>query len=235
MEKISIYALALSVCLFSSHSWGWNDQNISKLNNAPYSCDQIVKKSTFKVCYNYKLKAPLWTKHTVSKADLNKEAYSRDNIRFYSERAIPKKYRSKYSDLTHSGYDRGHMVNNRDMAFNRKFQKETFSMANIAPQTKELNRGIFRYAENLTRKLSKRHKKSLIFTGNIFERINPKRIGAGQIAVPSHSWKVIYFPEINESLAFLFPNVKKDLGKKPSKYRVSVSEIEKRIGFKFKF
>lgn len=49
----------------------------------------------------------------------------------------------------HSGFDRGHMAPNHAIAsrFGESAQEESFLMTNIAPQTPELNRGIWREIE----------------------------------------------------------------------------------------
>jgi endonuclease G len=110
--------------------------------------------------------------------------------------------------------------------------KDSFSLANITAQTPETNRGIYKYTEILTRKLASKAGKANLVAGAVFDRINPKRVGPGRIAVPSHLYRVVYSGN-SEKYAFLIPNVRENLGKKPSKYRVSIEELEKLTGFKF--
>jgi len=59
-----------------------------------------------------------------------------------------------HNDYTHSGYDRGHMAPNAD--FNDTYENAlmTFFIANIWPQTPELNRVTWLRTENETRRLA---------------------------------------------------------------------------------
>ena len=60
-----------------------------------------------------------------------------------------------HSDYSNSGYDRGHMAPNAD--FNNTLENAllTFFIANIWPQTPEVNRGTWLKAENETRELAR--------------------------------------------------------------------------------
>lgn len=60
----------------------------------------------------------------------------------------------RHSDYNNSGYDRGHMAPNAD--FNDTYENAllTFFIANIWPQTPEVNRVVWLRAENETRRLA---------------------------------------------------------------------------------
>ena len=59
-----------------------------------------------------------------------------------------------HGDYTNSGYDRGHMAPNAD--FNDTYENAllTFFIANVWPQTPEVNRVVWLQAENETRRLA---------------------------------------------------------------------------------
>jgi DNA/RNA endonuclease G (NUC1) len=61
---------------------------------------------------------------------------------FHAEPMLPKEERAELADYEHTGFDRGHMAPSGDMP-SLEAQQESFSLANIAPQTPELNRGIW--------------------------------------------------------------------------------------------
>jgi DNA/RNA endonuclease G (NUC1) len=63
----------------------------------------------------------------------------------------------RHSDFTNSGYDRGHMAPNAD--FNDTYENAllTFFIANIWPQTPNVNRVTWLRTENETRKLASEH------------------------------------------------------------------------------
>jgi len=62
-----------------------------------------------------------------------------------------------HSDYTYSGYDRGHMAPNAD--FNDTYQNAlaTFFIANIWPQTPDVNRVLWLRTENETRRLASQY------------------------------------------------------------------------------
>ena len=200
---------------------------------AQYQCDQMVSKQGYQACYNYGLKATLWTKHSLNAKDLKKDGFSRKGLRFYEETSIPRKYRASLADYRRSGYDRSHLVSNDDMNHSRKLQKETFSLVCQSPHHPNVNRVSLLAVEKIIRRLTKSNGVSHVWSGNIYARINPKRIGPGRIAVPESTYKVVFFPSTNKTLAFLIPNIKQKQSKKASDFRVDVALIEKKTGLKF--
>lgn len=206
----------------------------STVYSAPYQCDQIIHKTGFDICYNFKLKAALWSKATLTASNLKKERFSRKGIRFFEEKSLPSGKRASLSMYRNSGYDRGHKISNADQSFSRKNQIETFSLANITPQVPSLNRGLYSKAEKATRRLIIRsNDRGLIVAGAIYDRINPKRLRHGGVAIPKEIYRIVKIRNGN-TYAYLFPNQKEfSYGKNLKKYRVKVSEIEKKTGFKF--
>jgi DNA/RNA endonuclease G (NUC1) len=77
-----------------------------------------------------------------------------------------------HNDYTHSGYDRGHMAPNAD--FNDTYENAalTFFIANIWPQTPELNRVKWLRTENETRRLASQYSavKVLIIVDEFLEK-----------------------------------------------------------------
>jgi len=77
-----------------------------------------------------------------------------------------------HNDYTRSGYDRGHMAPNAD--FNDTYENAsfTFFIANIWPQTPELNRVTWLKTENETRKLASQYQsvKVVIIVDEFTER-----------------------------------------------------------------
>lgn len=209
---------------------------VSITAQAQYKCDQMIQKTGFEICYNYQLKAPLWSKMVLTKAHINSKVASRKGKRFYEEKSIPRKYRATLADFktknTPKPFDRGHTISAADVTYNSRAMKDSFSLANITAQTPESNRGIYKYTEILTRKLASRAGKANLVAGAVFDQINPKRVGPGRIAVPTYLYRVVYSGN-SEKYAFLIPNIRKNLGKKPSKYRVSIQKLEKLTGFRF--
>ncbi len=89
------------------------------------------------------------------------------------------------ADYTGSHYDKGHLANSGDFAFDCEKDELTFRYYNCLPQTANLNRGIWKTNETLVRKWSQTEKLYII-CGGFFG--NTK---IGKIAVPSYCWKVV--------------------------------------------
>jgi len=93
-----------------------------------------------------------------------------------------------HSDFTYSGYDRGHMAPNAD--FNDTYENAlmTFFIANIWPQTPNVNRSAWLRTENETRRLASKYLfiKVLIIVDEFSERM------VGNILVPLCFKKRVY-------------------------------------------
>jgi len=102
-----------------------------------------------------------------------------------------------HRDYTNSGYDRGHMAPNAD--FNDTYENAlmTFFIANIWPQTPDVNRIQWLKTENETRKLASQY--SFVMVVIIVDEFSEEKVG--NIQVPScfkrrvydlHSGELIY-------------------------------------------
>ena len=133
------------------------------------------------------------------------------------------------ADYVGSGYDRGHMspaASNQCQTAG--VQIESFYMSNMAAQTHRLNAGDWKSLETLTRDVALISDSVHVWAGNVGEL---KKIG--KISVPTQCWKVFYVVKNKEWFAFLFEN---NLSKPDgiNNNKVTVSDIEKLTGFKFK-
>lgn len=72
------------------------------------------------------------------------------------------------SDYAKSGYDRGHLANAEDFAYDCKLDELTFRYYNCLPQSKNLNRGIWKQKEEETRHLSQKDTITVICFGRDF-------------------------------------------------------------------
>ena len=89
------------------------------------------------------------------------------------------------NDYKGSHYDKGHLANAEDFAYDCTKDEQTFRYYNCLPQTSNLNRGIWKVEETLIRKWSQTDSLYII-CGGVFgtEKI-------GHIAVPTYCWKVV--------------------------------------------
>lgn len=142
---------------------------------------------------------------------------------------------AEHSDYSNSGFDRGHMAPNYAIGrcYGPTAQMETFFMTNIAPQTPELGRGIWKRLElHLANEVSKKYGKVLVFVGPIFgsdiRKLNSK------VAIPEAFYTVVMVKtRASEAYAigFIIPqNPKED---SIWRYCVPIDEIEAKTGINF--
>jgi endonuclease G len=168
-------------------------------------------------------RTPLWSAEHLTPQRL-KQARSLDRKNtFHEESRIPDRYRSHLSDYAHSGYDRGHMAPNGDMA-TRQQQQDSFSLANMVPQSPKNNQEVWRNLEEATRALVTRQKQdAYVITGPAFLKSELQQVG--RVLVPTHVYKVVYFPKLNIAGAYFAPN--NESGEVDV---VSIQELEETIG-----
>jgi endonuclease G len=98
-------------------------------------------------------------------------AAARDTAResqFYPEPLLPSVDQAQFEDYRRSGFDRGHMTPSGDMP-DPQAQQQSFSLADLVPQTQELNRGVWAGIETAVRDLAAREGEVYVVTGPAFK------------------------------------------------------------------
>jgi len=134
-------------------------------------------------------------------------------------------------DYVGSGTDRGHnMPAAENQCQGMDVLLECFYMSNMTPQYHSLNAGDWKSVEVLERDLAKANDSVHVWCGSVGVA---KTIGVHKVAVPTQCWKVIYIVKTKEYLAYIFNNTTdKPIG--VNSHKVSVIDVEKLSGFKFK-
>lgn len=158
----------------------------------------------FAVMYSGVSRTPLWSAEYLTRERLNQAKLIDRNDSFHEESRLPNSMRAKLSDYSGSGYDRGHLAPNGDMA-NRSQQYDSFSLANIAPQSPRNNRYIWRNIESATRYLTQQYGEVYTVTGVAFADKKLKKL-EDRVLVPSHFFKAVYIPAINQAGVYYAPN-----------------------------
>lgn len=146
--------------------------------------------STYHVTYDYSLGIPVYISYDVSSRDLG-PVKRKSSWSFRQDTRLPKP-RVKSSDYTNSGYQRGHMCPAASRSASVKAMKETFSMANVAPQVPTLNVGAWLKMENRERDLCKSMHRVHVRIAPVFTHEVTAKIARGRVAVPHGFIKVIY-------------------------------------------
>ncbi len=182
--------------------------------------DTVLDKEVYKAYFNMKLREPLYVTYTLFKGggDCDRKTEGFDfKVDEFTKSATD-------DDYGHSGYDKGHLANAEDFAFNCNKEEATFKYYNCVPQTVKMNRGIWKTWETNIRKLSET-KKLLIVAGSIFGK---KTIGPNKIGVPSHCFKIVINPSTKQILhCLVFPN------NQSNTYQiVTFTELKQRLGYR---
>lgn len=190
------------------------------LNNTVELCFQ-----EFAVLHSGISKTPLWSAEKLT-AQRIKQAYSveRDDV-FHEETRLPSSDRSELSDYSRSGFDRGHMSPAADMA-TVSGQNESFSLANMIPQSPALNRGLWAKMEGVARSLALQYGDVFVVTGPAFTGSTIQRLH-GRVMVPTYVFKAVYIPSVNQAGVWWAANSTD--GK--TYEDISLAELEKRTGF----
>ena len=146
------------------------------------NCNQIVDKQVYTICYDYKAKGAKYVAYTLDGSKVN-AVNIKKRFSFYSEKILPKQYRSRSKDYSHSGYDRGHLANDASFDWSKKSVRKTYSMANIVPQAPNVNRRTWIKAEKLERKVASKLGTANVINGVIYSsrpngvRVYKKELG----------------------------------------------------------
>ncbi|HCT73140.1 MULTISPECIES: DNA/RNA non-specific endonuclease [Psychrobacter] len=177
----------------------------------------------FAVMYSGVSRTPLWSAEYLDRKRLQQAKEIDREDSFHEESRLPKSVRASLSDYSGSGYDRGHLAPNANMA-NRSQQYDSFSLANIAPQSPRNNRYIWRNIESATRYLTQQYGEVYSITGVAFTGKKTKQL-ANRVLVPSHFFKAVYIPAINQAGVYYAPNDESERIEV-----ISVDELSTKIG-----
>ncbi|MBF0659333.1 DNA/RNA non-specific endonuclease [Psychrobacter sp. NG25] len=173
-------------------------------NDKLSSKTQALCMDGFAVMYSGVSRTPLWSAEHLDRKRLQQAKEIDREDSFHEESKLPDSARASLSDYSGSGYDRGHLAPNADMA-NRSQQYDSFSLANIAPQSPRNNRYIWRNIESATRYLTQQYGEIYTITGVSFTNKKTKQL-ADRVLVPSHFFKAVYIPATNQAGVYYAPN-----------------------------
>lgn len=159
--------------------------------------DTLISNKAYKSYYSKRYKAPVAVSFMLYKAG---GECSRDGMDFKNDiKGLPTAYNSDYKG---SGYDKGHMANAEDFAFDCVLEEMTFRFYNCAPQTPELNRGPWAKMEAVIRIASQDDSLRVV----CYNEFASKRMK--NVYVPSKCYKFVYSIKQKKIIyAFYYTNV----------------------------
>lgn len=220
IKPLILFAALSCTCAFGATLPNYTCTN--KYDYIPsYHHTLVCRKGIF-LSYNQEYKIPDWAISVITPITSNTCSVSRGS--FYADPDIST---AKPTDYTNSGYDRGHLSPNDDNTWSYEAERNSFSMANIAPQRPSFNRGPWKQIETYLRKISISNNYTFeIITGTIIPQ-TPVRLGNSGPAIPTHFWKIAYNLTTSETIAFLGNQDSSDLN--VASYIVPIDQIEQLI------
>lgn len=223
LTGISLYRLSGQVItkliivmslMFSISAWATDfkdcGQNFYQAQAPDYLDQKILNKSVplcfngFATLYSGLSRTPLWSAEHLTRERLYQAEELPREDSFHSESRLPSAMRAQLSDYKGSGYDRGHLAPNGDMA-NINQQYDSFSLANIIPQSPENNRYLWRNIESVTRYLTKKHGEAYVITGVVFSGKKLTQLN-NRVLIPTHIFKAVYIPATGQAGVYYAPN-----------------------------
>jgi endonuclease G len=182
----------------------------------------------FAVMYSGTSKTPVYVAERLNRAQLIDAKDEERTNRFYEEARLPSADRSHLNDYKGSGFDRGHMAPAADMP-TAQAMAQSFSLANMVPQAPVNNRKSWAGIEKATRKYAMRADGDVyVISGPVFDA-HPSTIGAGNVAVPTHLFKLVYDASSHRAWAHWIDNTDEARAGKP----ISYAELVQRTGIQF--
>ncbi|WP_181368944.1 DNA/RNA non-specific endonuclease [Flavobacterium pallidum] len=186
--------------------------------SAQLKTDTIVNTGVYKSYFCYAIKEPLYVTYTLYKGG---GSCDREQESFHFKKCGIKTASDK--DYSGSGYDKGHLVNAEDFAYDCTMEETTFCYYNCLPQTIALNRGIWKTWEEKIRDSSQK-RRLFIIAGGIY---SDKTIGSNNIGVPDFCYKVVLDAKTSEVLwCLLFPN---DESKRAT--AITLEALKRKLGY----
>lgn len=181
----------------------------------------------FAVLHNGSTKTPVYVAQRMNRA-LVEDADEKRTNRFYADARLPRAERSELEDYKRSGYSRGHMAPAGDMP-TAQAMAQSFSLANMVPQSIEQNSGPWARIEKDTRRYAHRAQGDVfVITGPVFQGEDAV-IGPNHVRVPSHLFKLVYDAQTQRAWVHWQANADNATVTRP----ISYQELVRRTGIEF--
>lgn len=193
----------------------------------------FLKKKNYYLTYDGRTKNPIWVLENIFK-----DKSEKFSINTNSNFPIPQNMQNSLSDYQNSGFEVGNLLTS--------LGDTTFYVPATSPQVSQLNQGYWKKLEQYVQALPELHQISRIITitGPLYlpyQDTDDKRyvkyqvIGKDNIAVPTHFFKIIYFPPKSSSQpeVYLIPNEPINADSALENFKISFEKLEEISGISF--
>ena len=109
---------------------------------------QVIEHVGYTVSYNEQRRNPNWVAYELTSEEV--DGTEPRGSKFIPDPDVVGR-QAVDADYKHSGWDRGHLAPAADMKWSEQAMDESFYLSNISPQNGNLNRGVWKSIEELTR------------------------------------------------------------------------------------
>ena len=191
---------------------------------------QVIEHVGYTVSYNEQRRNPNWVAYELTGEEI--DGTEPRGSKFIPDPEVIGR-QAVDDDYKRSGWDRGHLAPAADMKWSEQAMDESFYLSNISPQNGNLNRGVWKSIEELTRDNAHRYGEILVVTGPVFtSKKGLGMIGDNRVLIPNAFYKVLLaYDNGYTGIGFYCENV---AGKKKlNTYARTIDEIEEITGIDF--
>lgn len=199
----------VTVMLMATTVWAADCKQQYWQGQAPVITNPALKQKARELCFSGFVvmhsgvtRTPIWVGEYLTANRLKKARGLDRQDNFHEEERLPENERATLADYRGSGYDRGHMAPNGDMA-TRQQQSDSFSLANMVPQSPTNNREVWRNLEEATRALVMQEGEAYVLTGPAFLSQKLKKSDRCMCRPMSTKWCI--FPSVKQRAPTLPP------------------------------
>jgi endonuclease G len=228
-QNEAITANGDTVVLYENGKWELKHPDYTNLELPSSSDSQVIRHQAYSLLYSEEHEQAIWVAYKLKEDQLIKKADRKDNFR--PDPSIPTGS-ADLSDYKGSGYDRGHLAPAGDMVRSEEVMSESFYFSNMSPQVGSFNRGPWRLLEEKVRDWTKQFDSLYITTGPVFDTIIQK-IGANEVSVPGHYYKVLLAKTAEGFVGIGFVMENSASSGKFEQHAVSIDSVESLTGIDF--
>lgn len=200
----------------------------------------IVHRFDYSLAYDARTRNPAWVYEHLT-ADHLKGDVDRSHFNFQEDDRIPQHLRATLADYKGQGLDQGHMAPAANHRLSAEAMGDTFYLTNICPQCPQFNREYWSQVERYVRDLTKEYQHVYVVTGPLYLPYNEGKrrfvkyqvIGANDVGVPSHFFKVIALEDRRgerEIRAYVLPNTFIPSSTPLENFKTTAQKVEKAAG-----
>lgn len=181
----------------------------------------------FAILHSGQTKTPVFVAQRLNR-ELVDDADEKRTNKFFTDARLPRNERAELDDYKRSGYSRGHMAPAGDMP-TAQAMAQSFSLANMVPQSSKQNSGPWARIEKDTRSYAQRARGDVfVITGPVFAA-DAASVGGNQVHVPTFLYKLVYDAQTHRAWAHWQANDDAARVSQP----ISYDELVRRTGIEF--